>query len=1143
MKLSFACTLATILTVTASLAIVALSVRVYDDLSATESCQLAGQPVSTDARAEINKPGSERTHDHQADRVELPRFQPKPKLARVQRTQPENPPVRTTTPTEDVTDRPGKIEQVSLVSATDGDNPDNVAHRLEDAHLVSEDFLETVQHQPRGPSAIESSPIVFSNQLPTINSSDNDASANEYFDLAPSGNLSQKNDDPQNDLREEETRQNEQWLRSLRSNDAKTAANVPIEITQDAPEVDARSFEGPSELSNETSLGAPAPAEEIAVSTGSATPETQLPSLDQDEVVSDAKSDNEISAETKNTTSDVAVLKKEPTSIKTSSEIQDIQVNNQSSGVSDLASVPARTDAVIEATELPKDKSPSQVAPSTVEPASPKATTESTQPVKKSVASPTSKKETSSSKSRSAQKRSSESEIVGWPLPETLFGELDHLEQFEMTGAWAKAARNAFQRLNEMELTDPQSAAWLEHCRKLANQLNEFSDGLSQSNPAYRDSSVYMTQVAYHMTRRIDIWLQVHRVAAQNVAEKPGFTGRVIAEQIANRSREIQFESIDPTWQEYLMLEQAQEIFSDPDANALKYRAIAQKILSRATSGSLTSEQVTYAQNVIGNDLGEVLRGVASGQVNLGQFLIDLERHETKPSSGSRARLNSHFQNYYWSRDKDIQGIANRIDDHYRNANLRLEFSQQLINSMIPNQAMTYNEPVSDRILGAAVRGQSRVTNQISVELVPDPQHLSFRLHSNGRILSRTLAHAQGFTFSNLGNGLINASKVIAIGENGVSTTPTNVRASSQDRLLGVEGQMDGVPLLGGIARKLAVQQKQAQGFQAKQIIESKMRSEFRTRIDQEIYTRVDNARQWFQTNVLNPLHAMELEPSVVQLQTTNEAAIVRYRLASLDQNAADTPRPHSQPGSVASFQMHRSAANNIINRIHINGKEFTPQQFMDHLNMLLGRTDLAVPPEQNKDDVTFRFASSDAIQLNFQDGKLEIMLRIRKLQIGKRLRWKNLVVNARYSPVAAGQNIQLTFDEDFGLRVRGDRLKFGDQLTVRTIFSSLFKPDFQFDLLPAEIANHQAAQNLNVSELVLSNGWLGVSFNQSITQPATESLSRSTRPPQDHRYQAQQQNQFNARAQSRPSQPRNRAVDTSRFYRPQAGHRYYQWR
>ena len=528
---------------------------------------------------------------------------------------------------------------------------------------------------------------------------------------------------------------------------------------------------------------------------------------------------------------------------------------------------------------------------------------------------------------------------------------------------------------------------------------------------------------------------------------------------------------------------------------------MARKILARVTSVSLTQEQSVYARNIIGNDLGNVLRDIAVGNLELGKFLATLEKYEENPSANN-SRLNSWFQNYYWHQNEDVQEIADIIDTHYRNSNLRIEFSQRMLNRMIPRDPQTYQEPVKDLILGARVLGQNRISNRISIQLVPDPNHLGFRLQSDGRILSNTRAHARGFVFSNIGNALVRASKVIAIGQDGVNVLPTNVKASSQQRVTGIKSQLDGVPVVGWLARRAAHSQQQAKEVQAKKIVETKMQNEFRSRVDDEIETRVNQARQWVQNNVLNPLHAMELEPSVVHLETTADAAIVRYRLAALDQNGADTPRPIAEPGNLVSFQLHRSAVNNLLNRIHINGKKFTAHQFMDHLNELLGRTDLKIEDGKHQ-DVSFEFAGRDAIRLDFIDNRLAISLRLKKLQLGKRSRWKELVVTAHYVPQAIGTDIRMVFDEQMGLRVSGRRLKLPDQLAVRTVFSTLFQPEYEFSLLPPEVINHHSMQGLGITQLVLSDGWLGVSLNEVTYAPerAWQAKRRPFSAPYNHRY------------------------------------------
>jgi len=294
----------------------------------------------------------------------------------------------------------------------------------------------------------------------------------------------------------------------------------------------------------------------------------------------------------------------------------------------------------------------------------------------------------------------------------------------------------------------------------------------------------------------------------------------------------------------------------------------------------------------------------------------------------------------------------------------------------------------------------------------------------------------------------------------------------------GIRGPFDDVPLVGMFSKRLAKQQHQSKRPQTKQIVEGKMRKEFRNRIDSELETQIGRANQLFQEIILQPLHTMELEPKVMKLKTTPTAIQVSYRLASLEQIGSNFSRPETQPNSLASFQLHRTAINNVINRIQIGGKRFTPEEFMNHLGSLLGRDDLIIPEEQNREDVSFEFASRDPVMLDFADAHLYINLRIKRLQVGKSRRWKNLTITTRYKPTPMGQRLYLKFDDEFGLRV-GGRLRLADQLAVRTVFSALFKPDFQFDILPPRMANHPATQGMGISQLQLAEGWLTVSMDQ----------------------------------------------------------------
>ncbi len=686
-------------------------------------------------------------------------------------------------------------------------------------------------------------------------------------------------------------------------------------------------------------------------------------------------------------------------------------------------------------------------------------------------------------------------EITGWPLPESLLEELEDWQRFPLTSRWSEAVIEALTQLNDLQMADPDSRILIEYCLQLATQLDQFAESLAGDEI---DLASRLSRLSYRLRRRAEVWNTVHQLARSAGVADSVSSPDIVAQAINNRRTLINPDSVSPDWVEYLMLDKTADVFASSRSSELRRQTTARKLLARVTSMSLSEEQRNYAQQLIGPELGTVLRAATTGPLRLGEFLIALESLEAGTSAVADARVNSHFQNFYWSQIPEVQVLAKVFDNHYRNANFRIEVSDRLANRIAPRN-MTYHEPVQDRILGAQVLGQSRINNEVHVEFLPDPHNLNFRLVSRGTIRSRTLAHSSGFTFNNLGNARVRASKGIVINPQSVSLQPARVSANSNSRLLGIRSQLDGVPLVGMMARRVAEQQQQSKTPQANSIVEQKLKSEFGSRVDEEVQTKLGQGRQWVADRIINPLNAMELEPVAVNTHTTANTAVIRYRLAGLDQNAANTARPQGLPDSLLNMQIHESAVNNLLNRIRVNGKSFTAPEFMQHVGDLLGREDLATGHEQH-DDVKFQFAPSNALRLGFDDDRVIITLRLKRLQIGRTGSWRNLTVTARYQPRAVGLHVNMVLDEEQGVSLTGQRstgqqLNMRDQLAVRTVFNALFKPQFSFPLLPAELAHRPATRGVAVSQVVLADGWVGISVSDLQPVQPDPAAQRSDRP------------------------------------------------
>ena len=346
-------------------------------------------------------------------------------------------------------------------------------------------------------------------------------------------------------------------------------------------------------------------------------------------------------------------------------------------------------------------------------------------------------------------------EIVGWPMPTSLLKDLDELTQMPHTEQWARAAYTALFDLNQLELDDPEAQPILEYCHQLSEQLAKYAADLVRSNPDFVDSANHLSRIAYRLRRRIDIWNIVHHLAKRELEnDQPQTTENAIVQLVAERKTDFSTSELTPDWQEYLMLDQAEKVFNDDKASVARRRSVSRKILSRIHSVAITEQQRDYAQESIGQPLIDSLRAEATGPLDFGTFLEHLEEFESESKAETDFRFNDHFQTFYWHEDPEVRRLANAINDHYRNANFRVQVTEGFINLLLP-KTLNYYEPVSETILGARVFGQSRIQNQLQVALVPDKEHLRFRFQTLGSVFSRTRAHHSGFVFHNLGNASV----------------------------------------------------------------------------------------------------------------------------------------------------------------------------------------------------------------------------------------------------------------------------------------------------------------------------------------------------------------------------------------------------
>ena len=667
-----------------------------------------------------------------------------------------------------------------------------------------------------------------------------------------------------------------------------------------------------------------------------------------------------------------------------------------------------------------------------------------------------------------------------WVSTKLLDKSLDQFSEQPITADWANATK---QTLDAIASPDQSSAQRTELLARLANHhrsINQLSQSILQSSLPQIERQTLLAklqQFNYQLARRITTWSAIVSLGDDRVSN-----------ETLPVSNYLDVTNVNKEWSQYLLLDELEAAFATSAPDEKEQRLAARKTLGRIFSPSLQPTQASYLQNVFSAPELRLLKSYARQTVSPSSIANRLERYEAEASSRSGYLVNDVLQDLIWSDDPAYQNAARVIEDHYRNANIRLTVSQAFMNRLLP-QLPTIAEPVSEQVQGARVSGRSRVTNELKVALIPDDQRLKFQLQTTGHVRADTVARTKTFRIMNHGQANFKVYKQISVSRNGFDTSqPASATSTSNQMLVGVQSKLDNIPLFGSIARRAATKKVNEQSPENNRMFRRKVTQSAEIRIEEEIAKQVETVREAANRKLLEPLIALDLEPTPIQLSTTESEIVIRYRLAGRDQMAANTARPSIDRQALLGVQMHQSLLNNVIARLGLNGEKFTGKQLAEHMQNVLG-VKMATQADSEKRDAEFQFASLDPIRLNFDNNRVDIVINLDSLKVGKSRPIRRLSITASYALEVDGMNIRLTQDET-GTRVtsRGKRLRLGDRAVISTVMKMLFEPSYAINALPKQFRNRPQAQSLVISRLMVYDGWLSVEMNDPMVaefQPA----------------------------------------------------------
>ncbi|MCA9186141.1 MAG: hypothetical protein R3E01_32115 [Pirellulaceae bacterium] len=662
---------------------------------------------------------------------------------------------------------------------------------------------------------------------------------------------------------------------------------------------------------------------------------------------------------------------------------------------------------------------------------------------------------------------------ANWAEPTALLSELEVLTAPPYNSPWATSALSAVKELvATTNWSDPKLGILLAHLQVLSRP--EIPPNI---DPEFQTR---VRQAAYSLQRRLGVWQFVHRShlghAGPTVLGDEQAKLRHMAIAVDGVRTKIAGSSHAETWTVFLMLDELQSLTVSADAQDTQTRRlVARRILDRMRNTSADPQIARFFNSPPLTELRTVLRVWSDEPIIVDELLLNVEQFEAKQDSQHARDVSDAWNALRWSSQETQSQLGEYLGTHYRNANVRLSVSEDFINRIMPNE-QDYTQPVADTLMGAEVRGNSRAMARVRVRLLPDARRLRMRLEASGTVRADTHARKGPVTLFNRGLSHYFAEKVFLMDERGMRIGNTDAVAQANTRLNGVRTEFDGFPLLGTIVRDIARQEHDKHRFLARRLFERKVTKQAQEQIDQRVQEQVFVAQQKMREKLLEPLQALSLDPTAVEMRTTEDRAIIRCRLATDYQLAAHTARPLAAADSVMSLQIHQSAVNNLVEQLGLAGRTMKLDEMLRKVIERVDGLDESML-EEVPEGIQIRLADERPISISCKDGRVSLVLSIAELTDGAK-HWRDFIVSADYAPVANGMSATLQREETIGLD--GQRLRLGDRVALRAIFTKALSRHRPIPLLPPAVANHPATKGLQIGQFVVRDGWIGLAVTEA---------------------------------------------------------------
>ena len=502
--------------------------------------------------------------------------------------------------------------------------------------------------------------------------------------------------------------------------------------------------------------------------------------------------------------------------------------------------------------------------------------------------------------------------------------------------------------------------------------------------------------------------------------------------------------------------------------------------------GTVNLNQPFLGQSCLKHNSNSV--GQIGFSIDVSELLAALEQYEFSRLSSDAIKIANVIDPLLLSKNNAQRALGEVMDLHYRNANVRIVATGDLMNRLLPT-SRDESGSINDYILGIPVRGNSRTRTKLQTRLIPDPQRIRIGLEAWGHVFSDTVASSRNVYMYNEGETGFLVRKLILIDHQGVKAKQSVVQAISESELIDVESEYDNIPFVGSWVRKTARRKHDEGHDYALSEMEHRVALQAKKTFDKELNPRLRKGIDGFYHELWKPLEHLGLDPTAVQLSTTEERVTGRLRLGHSGQITGFSARPRALSNSMLSMQFHESAINNALEQFDLAGNTFTLHDLYLHVMKKIGKRVTEVPESMPK-NVVITFAAKDPIRVHCDHDMVTLSVSVKRITKGSRYKWSNLHISANYGIETEGIKAYLTRQDS--IRLEGKKLRTRDQIALRGVFSKLLSRGTQISLVPEKISGNPRIADLAVNQKIIEDGWIGLAIGP---QTQIQAVSHRTQP------------------------------------------------